>query len=105
MNDSNPGYSLFQAGRDAFDRADYEHALNLFQQSLASAIHFKTLEMIGDCLCHLGRFREAIIPLAAASGQRPKSRITTDVLTGRSTGSNAGLAKGKRCCRRGITAN
>ncbi|MBX7106657.1 MAG: tetratricopeptide repeat protein [Gemmataceae bacterium] len=74
MEDSDPDYVLFREGRAAFDSGDYELALTLFRRSLESTVHFKTLELIGEALCQLGRFREAIVPLAAAAGLNRGSR-------------------------------
>jgi tetratricopeptide (TPR) repeat protein len=74
MDDSDLAYALFENGRAAFESGDHELALSLFQRSLELAIHFKTLEMIGEALSRLGRHREAIVPLAAATGLNRGSR-------------------------------
>ncbi len=75
MDNLNADYTLFLEGRIAFELGHYELALSLFQQSLDYKTHFKTLEMLGDTLCHLGRHHEAIVPLTAATelnhGSRP----------------------------------
>ena len=72
--DLEKSYDLFRDGREAFDQGDFEPALGLFQQCLGYHVHFKTLELIGDSLCHLGRHQEAIVPLAAAAGLNRGSR-------------------------------
>lgn len=74
MEEHEPSYTCYESGRAAHERGDYEHALELFQQSLAHAIHFKTLELIGETLCRLGRHGESIVPLAAATGLHCGSR-------------------------------
>jgi tetratricopeptide (TPR) repeat protein len=74
MVDSDAAYALFEDGREALESGNPELALSLFQRSLESAIHFKTLELIGEALCRLGRPREAIVPLAAATGLNRGSR-------------------------------
>src|SRR5262245_60245643 len=67
MVESEPDFELFQKGRAAFDGGDYELAISLFRQSLEISLHFKTLELLGEALCRLGKHRESIIPLAAAT--------------------------------------
>lgn len=44
-----------------------EEAVSLFQQSVALAPHFKSLELLGECFVRLNRQREAIVPLATAT--------------------------------------
>lgn len=56
------------------DAGDLVTASALLEQSLAGDIHFKTLELIGELRCRLGQHREAIIPLAAATGLNRGSR-------------------------------
>ena len=65
---------LYDVARTAMDAGDLVGALALLERSLAGHIHFKTLELIGECQCRLGRHREAIIPLAAATGLNRGSR-------------------------------
>ena len=66
-----PGLSesagLYQDGRKAMASGEFENALKLFQESLRLYVHFKTLELMGECCMRLGRFEEALVPLAAAS--------------------------------------
>lgn len=50
------------------DAGDLPRALQLLEKSLALQIHHKTLELIGELRCRMGEHREAIIPLAAATG-------------------------------------
>jgi len=66
----------------------FEEALELFQKSRRLGIHFKTLELIGECFMRLGRWDEAVVPLAAAStlnkGARAPSLLAETCLkTGR----------------------
>ena len=49
------------------EHGQFEEAALYFAQSIALCPHFKTLELQGECLLRLGRWREAIVPLAAAS--------------------------------------
>lgn len=61
------GSELYQRGREAFERGEYELALALLRESWDDTIHFKTMSRIGEVLCLLGRHREAVAPLAAAT--------------------------------------
>jgi predicted Zn-dependent protease len=65
---------LYDAARAAIDAGDVVKALGLLEQSLADDVHFKTLELIGEVRCRLGRHRDAIVPLAAATGLNRGSR-------------------------------
>jgi tetratricopeptide (TPR) repeat protein len=51
-----------------------EEAVARFRESIAEWPHFKTLELLGDCLLQLKRPREAIIPLAAATALNRQGR-------------------------------
>ena len=59
---------LYQRGRDAMEKHEYEVAAALFHSSSGVFPHFKSLELFGECLLELGRSREAVVPLAAAAG-------------------------------------
>lgn len=61
-------YELYTAARQAMDAGDLAEALRLLEQSLDLQVHHKTLELIGDLRCQLGQHRDAIVPLAAATG-------------------------------------
>lgn len=61
------GLELYDRGREAFERGEYELALALLRESWDDTIHFKTISRIGEVLCRLGRHREAVTPLAAAT--------------------------------------
>ncbi len=45
----------------------FEAAAALFQQDINIQPHFKSLELLGECLIALGRPQKAIVPLAAAT--------------------------------------
>ena len=62
----NPSYELYNQARKAMDAGQLETAIVLFQQSIDAHPHFKSLELLGQCLITLGRPQEAIVPLAAA---------------------------------------
>jgi len=49
------------------DRGALEEAVALFERSVSANPHFKALELLGECLVRLGRPREAVVPLAAAT--------------------------------------
>lgn len=59
---------LYQRGREAMDIGDHESAIRLFEESAAIDPHFKTLELLGECLLKMRRYHPAIMPLAAAVG-------------------------------------
>ena len=65
----------------AMDAGRIEEAVALFEQSTAVSPHFKTLELLGECLIALGRLQSAIIPLAAAATLNNGSRAPA-LLTG-----------------------
>ena len=69
-----PSAVLYDAARQSMEAGDLDFALNQFQESLKHAVHFKTLELIGEIHCRLGRHREAIVPLAAATALNQGSR-------------------------------
>ena len=67
---------LYHQGRMEMDAGALEQAVVHFRESITEWPHFKTLELLGDCLLRLERPREAIVPLAAATalnrqGQAP----------------------------------
>lgn len=51
-----------------------EVAVERFRESVAEWPHFKTLELLGECLLRLERPRDAIVPLAAATALNPQGR-------------------------------
>jgi len=51
-----------------------EDAVARFRESVAEWPHFKTLELLGECLLRLERPREAIVPLAAATALNRQGR-------------------------------
>ena len=59
---------LYHLGRTAVEAGDLEKAIGLFKDSVDEHPHFKTLELLGECLLKLGRTQESIVPLAAAVG-------------------------------------
>lgn len=64
----------YEAGRKLMVEGFYSEALEPLQASLEACIHFKTLELIGECHLKMGNPHAAIIPLAAASGLNPGVR-------------------------------
>jgi tetratricopeptide (TPR) repeat protein len=59
--------SRYQRAQAAMAQGDLEGAVQLFQEDAVELPHFKTLELLGECLMRLGRTNEAIVPLAAAT--------------------------------------
>ncbi|MBN8711165.1 MAG: hypothetical protein BGO12_14370 [Verrucomicrobia bacterium 61-8] len=64
----------YEAGRKFMAEGFYAGALERLQASLEACIHFKTLELIGECHLKMGNPHAAIVPLAAASGLNPGVR-------------------------------
>jgi len=58
---------LYREGRRLAEQNQFEAAAVAFQRSVEIDPHFKTLELLGETLIRLNRFRDAIIPLAAAA--------------------------------------
>jgi tetratricopeptide (TPR) repeat protein len=69
---------LYHSGREAMEAGTLEDAIRLFRQSVAEWPHFKTLELLGECLLRLERPREAIIPLAAATALNQQGHARPD---------------------------
>lgn len=59
---------LYEAGRSAMSKGDLKEAIGQFVESQRAAPHFKTLELLGECLLRKGEYPEAVIYLAAAAG-------------------------------------
>jgi tetratricopeptide (TPR) repeat protein len=66
---------LYHRGREAMETGMLDEAAELFRRSIAEWPHFKTLELLGECLLRLDRPREAIVPLAAAATLNAPGRI------------------------------
>ena len=61
---SSPG---LEATRTALAAGRWDDAIASLSASAAGDPHFKTLELLGECLLNVGRHLEAIVPLAAAT--------------------------------------
>ena len=66
--DHNRARDLYALGKSAMKLGDLEAAAELFQQSITKYPHFKTLELLGECLLKENQHSEAIVYLAAAAG-------------------------------------
>jgi tetratricopeptide (TPR) repeat protein len=58
---------LYQEGRIQMESGAFEQAIETFQKSAHLFPHFKTLELLGECLLQTGRATEAVVPLAASA--------------------------------------
>jgi predicted Zn-dependent protease len=65
---------LYHQGRLAMEAGNLEDAISSFRRSIAEWPHFKTLELLGECLLRLHQPREAIVPLAAATALNRQAR-------------------------------
>lgn len=71
MNDQDlieASYDLYRNARAAMEANRFDDAIDLFTQSIALKPHFKSLELLGECLLHVNRSKQAIVYLAAAAG-------------------------------------
>jgi tetratricopeptide (TPR) repeat protein len=59
---------LYRAARELMDAGQFEEAIGLFEKSAKIYPHFKTLELLGECLFRAGQLKESIVPLTAAVG-------------------------------------
>ncbi|MBI3038445.1 hypothetical protein HYY75_05255 [bacterium] len=59
-------YEIYRKGRLAIRGGRIEEAVGFFRTSSAKDPHFKTFELLGECLMKLGRHAEAVGPLASA---------------------------------------
>ena len=67
-------YQLYQLGREAMEQRNLAVAVALFRSSSELCPHFKTFELLGECLLELpDRLSEAVVFLAAAAGLGNKS--------------------------------
>src|SRR4051812_20411740 len=74
VEDYGVGFALYHKGREAMDSGDIDSAIAFLRQSAEVEPHFKTLELLGECLLRQKRASEAVIPLAAAVGLGINSR-------------------------------
>jgi tetratricopeptide (TPR) repeat protein len=66
--DYDASFSLYEAGRSAMKAGDVHSAIENFRRSTKLAPHFKTLELLGECLLQVGEINDAVLCLAAAAG-------------------------------------
>ena len=67
-------FRKYRLGRVAMKQQRFDNAIELFKESLSLSPHFKALECMGECFLELGRYAEAIVPLAAASALNDQLR-------------------------------
>lgn len=58
----------YQKGRTAMEAGDLTAAVEHFRSSIVAVPHFKTFELLGECLLQMERNAEAVTYLAAAAG-------------------------------------
>lgn len=64
MDDS---FDFYQKAREAMSSGKLQEAIALFQRSIQDSPHFKSLELLGECMMKMNRFSEAVVPLSAAT--------------------------------------
>jgi tetratricopeptide (TPR) repeat protein len=67
VNDQDGSLKLFEQARNEMEAGRYENAIAHFEESNHIQPNYKTCLLLGDCLMRLQRFRDAVIPLAAAT--------------------------------------
>ena len=60
------GYELYAQGRAAIKAGQTAEAVRLLRKSAALQPHFKTFELLGECMVKFGKHAEAVEPLASA---------------------------------------
>jgi tetratricopeptide (TPR) repeat protein len=69
MDSDESSGDLYERGREAMERREFEQAAALFRRSIELDPHFKTLELLGQCLLEsTPASSEAIVCLAASAG-------------------------------------
>ena len=66
--DVSRGRALYNQGREAVTQSRITDATGLFRESLLIEPHFKTAELLGECLRSEGKLGEAAVAFAAAAG-------------------------------------
>lgn len=72
-----PALQRYQLGREMMARGSHAEALPVLMESARESPHFKTFEVLGECLVALGRPAEAVPWLAAATTLNRNSRSPT----------------------------
>ena len=60
-------YALYQDGRSAWERGEGAEAIDLLRRSTEAALHFKTLELLGEYLLEKGDALAAAVHFGAAA--------------------------------------
>lgn len=58
---------LYDEACEKIHAGDFADAIQLFRRSLELEVNYKSLLHLGRCYLELGQYREAIVPLAAAT--------------------------------------
>jgi len=61
-------FQEYEIGRREMAAGNYANAIEHFRISIRHYPHFKTLELLGECLLAMGDHVASIVPLAAAVG-------------------------------------
>jgi tetratricopeptide (TPR) repeat protein len=69
-------YELYCVAQKTMSQGNYNDAIVILQKSATLNPHYKTLELLGECLVMAGQYCNAIIPLAAATTLNPQPRST-----------------------------
>jgi len=67
-HESDRSFRLYEEGRAAMERKDFRIAIECFRKSVSLSPHFKTCELLGECLSVTGQLQEAVVYLSAAAG-------------------------------------
>ena len=89
------GSALFQQGRQAMAANDLQSAIGFLEQSAQVVPHFKTFELLGECLLKRGQAQDALIPLrkAVEIGNKPYRSLYLLGQALRDSGKRAGRAR------------
>src|SRR5262245_8322102 len=71
------GLEHYDKGRAAMDAGDFHQAIACFQQSAQIDPHFKTYELLGECLIKIDLPQQAIAPLQSAAAMNTSVRAVS----------------------------
>jgi len=65
--DYDTSFVLYEEGRSAMEAGNVDKAVELLEKSTLLAPHYKTLELLGECMLERKEFARAVIYLAASA--------------------------------------
>lgn len=78
--ESHKSESLYHDALAAFSAEKHQLAIDILEQSLAQAVHYKTYELLAVCMSKVGRNSESLHALERAHELNPRSTKTACLL-------------------------